>query len=112
MHEMSIAMNIVDIAVQTAKANKAKKINSISVEVGALSGVVPEALEFCFEAATQNTMAQGSQLEIIFLKAEAHCQKCGTKFETDQFLNICPSCGEQVFASGGRKLQVKAINVD
>ena len=62
MHEMSIAMNIVDIAVQTAKANKAKKINSISVEIGALSGVVPEALEFCFEAATQNTMAQGSQL--------------------------------------------------
>ncbi len=112
MHEMSIAVNIVEIAVQTARQNQAKKINSITVEIGALSGVVPEALTFCFEAATKNTPAEGSKLEIVYLKAQAECTKCGFVFETDQFLNICPKCGEQVFASGGRQLQVKAINVD
>ncbi len=112
MHEMSIATNIVEIAVQTARENQAQKINSITVEIGALSGVVPEALEFCFEAATKNTPAEGSKLEIVYLKAQAQCASCGFTFETDQFLNICPQCGEQVFASGGRQLQVKAINVD
>jgi len=112
MHEMSIAMNIVDIAVQTARQNGAKKINAITVEIGALAGVVPEALEFCFEAATRDTMAQGSKLEVIYLKAEAECSECGAKFETDQFLNICPKCGQQVFARGGKQLQVKSINVD
>ncbi|WP_457566274.1 hydrogenase maturation nickel metallochaperone HypA [Caldithrix abyssi] len=112
MHEMSIAMNIVDIAVQTAQKNGAHKINSITVEIGALSGVVPEALEFCFEAATKETMAEGCRLEIVYLKAQAECSGCGFKFETDQFLNLCPQCGEQVFAAGGQQLQVKAINVD
>ncbi len=112
MHEMSIAMNIVEIAVQSAKQHGAQKINSITVEIGALSGVVPEALEFCFEAATKDTPAEGSKLEIIYLKAEAHCPHCGIHFETDQFLNICPNCGQQVFAQGAHQLQVKTINVD
>ncbi len=112
MHEMTIAVNIVDIAVQTAQAANAKKINKITVEVGALSGVVPESLEFCFGEACKGTMAEQAELELIRIPASAHCTSCGFTFETDQFLNICPKCGREVLASGGQELQVKRINVD
>jgi len=112
MHEMSIAVSIVDIAVKTAQEAEAQKINAITVELGALAGVVPEALEFCFEAACKETIAEGAKLELIHLPALAKCTSCGFEFETDQFLNVCPECKAQVLAAGGQELQVKSINVD
>ncbi len=112
MHEMTIAVNIVDIALQTARAADAQKINTVTVEVGALSGVEPEALEFCFSEACRGTAAQNAKLELILIPAKAHCSHCGNTFETNHFLNLCPQCGQEVIASGGQELKVKTINVD
>ena len=51
MHELSIAMNIIDIAGEYAAKANTKTINEIEIEVGELSGVVIEALEFAMENA-------------------------------------------------------------
>ena len=113
MHEMSIAMNIVDLAVETAKNNDAKKINSIILELGKLSGVVRDALEFCFASACKGTIAEGAELEIIELKGMAHCSDCKLDFETDQIVATCPECNEYIFSvQGGRELKIKSLNVD
>jgi hydrogenase nickel incorporation protein HypA/HybF len=113
MHEMSIAMNIVDLAVETAKNNKAKTINSIVLELGSLSGVVRDALEFCFDSACKGTMAEGAELEIIELKAQAHCANCKLDFETEQMVANCPECNEYIFdIQGGRELKIRSLNVD
>lgn len=113
MHEMSIAMNLVDLAVQTAKQNNAKKINSMVLELGSLSGVVREALEFCFEAACKGTMAHGAKLEIITMPGNAKCDNCGHQFKCNQVVIPCPKCSEYVFnIQDGRELRLKSVNVD
>ena len=113
MHEMSLAVSIVNIAVQTAEKNQAKKINAISVEVGALAGVMRDALEFCFTEAVKNTMAENASLEYIHIPASATCEHCGQQFETDERASQCPECSNMVFQlSGGTEFRVKNINVD
>ena len=113
MHEMSIAMNVVEIVTDTAKKNKAKKINLIELDVGALSGIIPDALEFCFESACKGTIAENSELKLNLIKADAECENCSNKFKTAEMVSKCPKCGEMVFQiSGGRELKVRAINVD
>ncbi|MBN1407834.1 MAG: hydrogenase maturation nickel metallochaperone HypA [Calditrichaceae bacterium] len=113
MHEMSIAMNLVDLAVQTAKQNDAQKINSMVLEMGSLTGVVREALEFCFESACKGTIAEGAKLEIINIPGNAVCEHCGHRFSGDQVAVPCPKCNEYVFnIQGGRELKLKSVNVD
>jgi len=113
MHEMSIAVNIIEIAEETARKEGAHKINSITLEIGALSGVVKDALEFCFESACKGTMAENAELELELIPAQAICESCGYPFKADQLLPLCPQCGELVFQmSGGKELKVKSINVD
>jgi hydrogenase nickel incorporation protein HypA/HybF len=113
MHEMSIALNIVDLSVETARQNKAEKINAIVLELGELAGVVEESLQFCFESACKGTMAEGARLEIIKLAAKAQCEHCGHEFNADQPIMHCPQCGALTFPiSGGRELRIKSINVD
>ena len=110
---MSIAMNLVDLAVETARQNNAVKINSMILELGSMSGVVREALEFCFESACKGTMADGAQLEIITIQGTAECENCGRQFKCDQFPSPCPKCGEYVFnIQGGKELKLKSVNVD
>jgi hydrogenase nickel incorporation protein HypA/HybF len=64
MHELSIAMSIVEIAGEEAKRLRARRVNAVHVKVGALSGVVKDALEFAWQVATDNTPVAGSRLAI------------------------------------------------
>ena len=113
MHEMSIAINLVDLSVQTAQQNKAEKINSMVLELGTMAGVEREALEFCFESACKGTIAEGSKLEILTIRGTGLCENCGNQFECDQIADPCPKCGKNVFnIQGGKELKLKSINVD
>lgn len=110
---MSLAVGIVDLAVQTAEQNQAKKINSIAVEVGALAGIIRDALEFCFSEAVKNTIAQDATLDYVHIPASAVCETCGHVFNTDERAAKCPKCENYVFQlSGGKEFRVKNINVD
>jgi len=113
MHEMSLAMNIVDIACETAQKNGAESIKSIEIEVGQLAGVMTESLSFCFKAAKANTFAENSKLQITTITGRAHCSSCQHSFETISFFTLCPNCqGLTVEIVAGKELRIKAINVD
>lgn len=113
MHEMSIAINIIDIAEETALKNGAQKINEIVLDVGTLSGIETESLLFCYDSACKNTMAEGSHLKLNIIPALAVCDSCGYEFEADSPAPVCPKCDNYVLmVSGGRELKIKSINVD
>ena len=113
MHEFSIALNIVDIASQTARNEGAAKINEVEIEVGILSGVVIEALEFALESATKNTILENAKIKINKIRASAKCNKCHTEFEPGDLISECPVCSSFDFKIiNGRELRVKSINVD
>ena len=113
MHEFSIAINIVDIASKAAKNANAAKINEVEIEVGILSGVIIEALEFALESAVKSTLLENAKIVINKVKASAECNKCKTEFEPDNFIAQCPACNSLDFKIiNGRELRVKSINVD
>ena len=113
MHEMSIALNVIDIAVERAQQEKARKINEIVLEIGSLSGVLIDSLQFCFESAVKNTIAHKARIKIIKQQATAFCSECGYSFKTDDFIPLCPECGQMVFdVRNGREMKIKYLNVD
>ncbi len=112
MHEMSIAMNIVEIAESVARQNNARHINLIQVELGTTSGIVPEALEFCFESACKNTLAENARLELLLSKAEVTCPVCSKTQVLTRQIDLCENCGELLVARQQQELRVVSINVD
>jgi hydrogenase nickel incorporation protein HypA/HybF len=113
MHEMTIAMNIVDIVCKQANDEKAHKINSVELEIGELSGIMIDSLEFCFEAACKNTIADGADLNIHTIKAQAFCKSCNINFNTDSAFSPCPTCDNFNFELiVGKELSIKSFNID
>lgn len=113
MHEMTLALNLVDLATETAREAQAKKITHIELEMGTLSGVMKEALVTCFEVAKQNTLAQDCQLEIVEISGRGECPVCHFQGEVDSFANRCPQCGNWgLNILAGKTLRITTITVD
>ena len=113
MHELSLAVNIVDIALKHANEANAKRIVEIEVGLGALSCVTIDALEFCCEAVCKGTMAEGSKLSVRERLACGDCDECKGKFEVDSYFSKCPHCGSSsVTLTDGKGLTVLSVTVD
>lgn len=94
MHELSIALSLVEAAEQAANRARAERVNYVRIEVGALSGVVPEALRFGYEVATRGTLLEGSELRIEETPLKVFCDACGTERELPRVHRFrCPGCG-------------------
>ncbi|NQV14383.1 hydrogenase maturation nickel metallochaperone HypA [bacterium] len=113
MHEMSIAMNIVDIACKEAQSEGASTISIIELDVGKLAGVMIDSLKFCYDSVCKNTLAEGSELVINEISGSGHCLDCATEFEIDSFMALCPNCESyKVDINQGRELRLKAVTVN
>ena len=113
MHEVGITQSIVEIAEKHAREQGAAKITAITVEIGALSGVVPEAVEFCFEAVTRETMLAEARLIIERLPGRGRCRECGAETEIDRFTFVCPQCDAMALETvQGEELRIKEMEVD
>lgn len=108
MHELSIAEAVID---QITDRMNGAKIARVRLEVGRLSGVVPEALRFCFDLATEGTTLEGARLEIVDRVGLARCRRCDAEFALNDLLGLC-GCGSPEFrVLGGEELQIKEVEV-
>lgn len=113
MHELSIALNIVDIAAETARKNGGGRVESLYLKLGAFSGVVKDALLFSWELACADTPLEGSRLEIEEIPLVVRCSNC----EADRTLEsinkfFCPVCNlaaPQIIQ--GRELEITALEI-
>ncbi|MCF7922330.1 MAG: hydrogenase maturation nickel metallochaperone HypA [Candidatus Marinimicrobia bacterium] len=113
MHEMSIAMNIINIACKEAEKDGASSISKIELDVGKLSGVMIDSLNFCYDAVCKGTMAENSTLSINEIPALARCKNCQHSFEIDAFMALCPMCESyEIDILQGRELKLKAVSVN
>jgi hydrogenase nickel incorporation protein HypA/HybF len=92
MHELSIAESIVNTVLQEIERKTLPPVQKIVVRVGALSGVVPEALQFGFEAITADTQLAQTKLEIEFVPVQGTCRDCEQTFAVEEFFFACPRC--------------------
>ena len=98
---------------EQARQAGAGRVHSIRLRIGALSGVVPEALQFAFETLAQGTPAQGARLIIEDVPAKFWCAACRREFTADGMFPECPDChrpsGE---LRAGREMELTSLEVD
>lgn len=92
MHEMSIVEGILEGVRQELLAHPGARVNIVRVRIGALRLVIPETLQFCYTAATQDTPLAGSQLEVESVAARARCRQCLAEFAVEDNWFQCPHC--------------------
>jgi hydrogenase nickel incorporation protein HypA/HybF len=110
MHELGIAMRIAEIATRVAKQEGVKRVEAVHVEVGELSGIVPEALLFSFESAIKNSFLENTKLEINMIPASVKCNTCQTEFRPEGFFSLCPVCkGVDCEIIAGKELFIKSL---
>ena len=113
MHELSIAMSIVEVCSEEVQKAGATKVTKVEVEIGSLAGVETEALEFSWDVAINNTLVAGAPLVIRKVMARARCQECQSEFDIENYFSPCPSCGAFGYeVVQGKELQVKAITIE
>lgn len=113
MHELGITQSIVEIAEKTAREQHAAKVLSVSVEIGELSGVIPDAVEFCFEACIQETLLEGSRLIIVRIPGLAKCDDCGSEVKIDNMTFNCSACGSYALQRvSGEELSIKEVEIE
>jgi hydrogenase nickel incorporation protein HypA/HybF len=113
MHELGLTQHLVEIAERAARENNARQVRSVTVEIGALAGVVPESVEFCFEACSRGTLLEGSRLEIIRIPGRGRCYDCENECDLDTYTVSCPDCGGfSLERLQGEELRVIEVEVD
>jgi hydrogenase nickel incorporation protein HypA/HybF len=113
MHEMGIAQNILEIALEAANKEGASRISRIDLVAGELRGLVPMQLTFCFGIVAQNTIASGAYLNVEETPVTAHCEDCGNDFTVVEYQYLCPKCSSaKVKVTGGSELRVKDIEIE
>ncbi|THA50385.1 hydrogenase maturation nickel metallochaperone HypA [Streptomyces sp. A1136] len=112
MHEMSIAMAVVNQVEEAAAAAGASRVSAVRLQVGELAGVVPDALAFCFELACAGTALEGAALTTEPVPGRARCHSCPGDWPVGMPPDLCcPGCGTatDVELLSGRELQILSV---
>lgn len=114
MHELSIAVSLIDAADAKAVESGADRILRVFVRVGRLSGVVPDALLFAFDVAAESTRAAGAVLEIEHVPIVIYCSACDREREIVQANAFCcPICGlPSSDVRNGTELELTALEIE
>jgi hydrogenase nickel incorporation protein HypA/HybF len=109
MHELAITRNIVAIVGEAASG---RRVRRVTIEVGKLSGVMADAIEFCFDIVAEGTALDGAALDIRLLDGRARCQDCATDFAADTLFSPCPCGSRRVVRLQGEELNIKSMELE
>jgi hydrogenase nickel incorporation protein HypA/HybF len=112
MHEAGLMRTALNMAFAHAREAGASRIHRMKLRVGALSGVVPEALELAFVAATPGTPADGAELVVECVAVVCRCEQCDQEFSPEDMIYLCPNCGAlNSCVQQGRELELASLEV-
>lgn len=113
MHEMSLAMGVLQIVEEAARAQRFRRVRSVLLEIGELSMVEAEAMRFCFDAVSRGTLAEGAALNVVEVAGQGLCFNCNMTVPLAALYDPCPACGgHPVQATGGTEMRVKELEVE
>lgn len=109
MHELSVTQEIV--ATITERLGAAR-IVVVRLEIGRLSGVVADAVRFCFDLVAEGTTVEGAELVVDEPAARAWCRDCAAEFAVEDLLVLCPACGgASAEVLSGDELRIVSVEV-
>ena len=109
MHELSIAMAVVDTATRHARG---RPVTAVTLRVGRLRQVVPDSLDFSWGLVTRGTICEGARLEQQVVAARLRCGLCGREWEVTEPDFRCPACRAAGEVADGDQLEVESIEVE
>lgn len=111
MHELGIVFHVIKRLENLAEENKLSEIQSVILEIGEVSGVVPEYLQDCWKWAVKKTeIMQNSELKIEPIEAVTICNDCKKTYRTVEFGKTCPHCkSDNTVLQVGNEMNIKQI---
>lgn len=110
MHELGVVLEVIRIVEQFAEENQVEKIERVVLQIGELSSMIPKYIEAIYPAAIDQTMLEGTQLQIEVLPANGRCSQCGKVFRLMDQDGICPKCqSTDCEMLGGKEFYIKEI---
>lgn len=109
MHELGIARNIVAIVSDAAHG---RRVRRVTLEVGRLSGVMTDAIAFCFPIAAEGTALEGAALDISEIEGRARCVACATEFAMPTLYTTCPCGSRKLERLQGDELNIKTMELE
>jgi hydrogenase nickel incorporation protein HypA/HybF len=113
MHELSIAMSVIEGAAEEALRHGAVKVNAVRLRLGPLSGVAKDALVFAYEVACEGTALEGSCLVIEEVPVTVFCPSCEVERALASIQRMCcPVCGALTpHVAQGREVELVALEI-
>lgn len=108
VHELAIVESVVE-AISDRIGDS--RVTRVRLEIGKLSGVMPDAVRFCFDIATEDTPLVGALLEIIETPGRARCRQCGGRIEIDGPIALCRCGSANLEFLDGTGLRIKEVEV-
>ncbi len=103
MHELGVVIEVVKTVEEFVRANGLSTVDTIVLQIGELSSMIPKYIEDCFPVAVSETMLEATKLRIEVLPGNARCTSCGKVYGVLANEGRCPACG----ARGGELLSGK-----
>lgn len=114
MHELSIAISIVEMAEQEARRRGGVHVSAVHLKLGLLSGVVKEALRFSYGVSCEGTMLEGSELVIEEAPVVVYCENCEAERSLSSlqafFCPVCSTPAPKVIR--GQELELVAMEIN
>lgn len=113
MHELSLAESVMQIIQEAAETQHFQRVKSITLDIGELAAVEVDALRFCFDAVSRNTLAEGAELHIRQTQGLGQCNACGATMAMQERYGLCEQCGDpHLEIIAGDRMQVKELAVE
>lgn len=108
MHELSIANSVVELCADRAMG---ARVSRVTLEIGRLSAVMPDAIRFCFDVCAKDTVVEGATLEIVETPGLARCLDCGGNVDMIDLLEHCACGSVNLELLAGSELRIKQMEV-
>jgi hydrogenase nickel incorporation protein HypA/HybF len=114
VHELSIASSLVEIVTEAAREARARRVTVVHLRLGALAGVAVDSLGFCYDIAVQDTLLEGSRLNVRELPVVIYCLPCDRNLEMPGVQRFrCPVCGTaSADVRQGNELEIESIEIE
>jgi hydrogenase nickel incorporation protein HypA/HybF len=112
MHEVSLALEVLDHLAHNVNAQGPLRIVRVTLRVGALSGVDSGALRFALEGLAAGTLIEGARVDIEEIPGSAWCSACESRRPIEFRLSPCPVCGHYPLSlPEGTELVIESVDV-
>lgn len=113
MHELSIVEALINQCEELVKSNSAKKVISVEVKVGVLSGIEPHFFQTTFDTFKKETVCHNAKLVMNMQKVVVTCKACKTQSTLEKNHFVCPKCqNEDITVQDGEELMLMRLEME